>query len=156
MEVSVSPRATTWALPLVTAGCAVSLATVAAAGTGAGVASPITVPGRETCCSSFKICWESVSILALISSIFFSSALVSPGDGESCGGSANPPATGSRKTVQRARNFIQEILTPQGRTGKRAWMGFVRRYRLENWRKGCDSHDFPYLFVDARAHSKTG
>src|SRR3954453_13988690 len=153
MEVSVSPRATTWALSLLTAGCAASLATVAAAGTGAGVTSPITVPGRETCCSSFKICCESVSILALIWSIFFSSALVSPGDGESCGGSANALTTGSRKTVQRARSFIQEILTPRGSTGKRAWIPFVR---LENWRKGCDSHDFPYLFLDARAHSKAG
>src|SRR5437764_8778857 len=120
MEVSVSPRATTCVVPLAGDGCADSLVVVAAFGAGTGLVSPITVPGREACCSSFKMCWESASILVLSSSIFLSSEIISPGAEEGCGVWANAAATWRKKTAQRARDFIPEIFTSESRTGKHA------------------------------------
>jgi hypothetical protein len=72
MEVSVSPRATTWVLPFAGRDGSADAALVEAD----GVASPIMTPGRvlEICCSSFRICCESVSIFAFCSSIFFDNA----------------------------------------------------------------------------------
>src|SRR6476659_688973 len=107
-------------MPLAGDGCGGSLDVVAAFGTGLGLASPIRVPGREACCSSFKMCWESASILVLSSSIFLSSDIISPGADEGCGVWANAAATGRKKTAQRARYFIPEIFTSESGTGKHA------------------------------------
>ena len=94
------------------------LVVVAAFGTGPGLVSPIIIPGREACCSSFKTCWDSASILALSSSIFFSNVIISPGADEGCGVWANAAATRRRKTAQRASDFIPEILASGSGTGK--------------------------------------
>ena len=79
MEVSVSPRATTWLLPFAPAGCAETSGAGAIVDVGVtdvevtGELSPAVVLDREpeSCCSSFKICCESRSIFAFCSSIFF-------------------------------------------------------------------------------------
>src|SRR5205823_13026384 len=105
MEVSVSPLTTTLVVSLAGDGYADSLVVVAAFGTGPGLVSPIIIPGREACCSSFKTCWDSASILALSSSIFFSNVIISPGADEGCGVWANAAATRRRKTAQRASDF---------------------------------------------------
>lgn len=127
MEVSVSPFATTWLLPLwVDFGAS----DVDAVVEGAAGVSPMMTPGRmaETCCSSFKICCESASILAFCSSIFLvnasSAALsdLSPGGGWA-GAVVQIVAASRKEKVQRAKRFIGAILALRREGGKLARAG---------------------------------
>ena len=92
IEVSVSPRATTWVVPLLVWEVSEAVAT--------GVGSPTMTPGFESCCSIFNICCDSASNFVLISSSLFATA--SFGDGEFS--ALCPRMFAAENTIKRTQN----------------------------------------------------
>lgn len=91
---------------------------------GAGV-SPIITPGRmaETCCSIFRICWESESIFAFCRSIFFVKASSSAAsdlsrDGAWAEAVVQIIAARKKEKEQRAKRFMEAILAEREDGGK--------------------------------------
>src|SRR5204862_6184440 len=114
-----SPFATTWLLP-VCGGLGASVV--------AGVlVSPIITPGRsaETCCSSFRICRESVSIFVFCRSIFLANSSsravsdLSP-DGSWAEAVVHIVAAKRKENEPRAKRYMEAILAERRDGGKRA------------------------------------
>src|ERR1700730_14362873 len=77
----------------------------------------------ETCCSSFRICWESASIFAFCRSIFFVKASSSPASDLSPEGAwaeavVQIIAAKRKENEQRAKRFMVAILAEREDGGK--------------------------------------